>query len=233
MDVSVIVCTLNEEKRIRNCLEHLRRQSFDGSYEIILADGNSPDRTIEIARPLVDQIVVETIRRISAERQAGARIAQGDILAFTDADSSAPENWLENGLKPFRDERVVAVYGAVYFSDASPAEDRVARWTMPAFQSLFEFIGLSNPIGSNLFIRKSAMEAIGGFNTQLVTCEDLDLIKRAKTKGKIVYAPQTEMRVSARRIQKWGYLYYVYFHIGNAIRYHVFKKPKRVYEDIR
>lgn len=233
MDVSVVVCTLNEEKRIRNALEHLRAQSFSGEYEIILADGNSSDRTLEIARPFVDRLVVEQVRRISAERQAGAQIARGGILAFTDADSSAPADWLATGMKPFEDERVVAVYGAVYFNDATPEEDRLARLAMPTFQSVFEFLGLSNPIGSNLFIRKSAFDAIGGFNTQLVTCEDLDLIKRVKKKGPIRYSPKTEMHVSARRIQKWGYLYYVYFHIGNAIRYHVFNKPKRVYEDIR
>ena len=51
IDVSIVVCTLNEEKNIEGCLRALRDQKFSGNYEIILADGNSEDNTVKLAKP--------------------------------------------------------------------------------------------------------------------------------------------------------------------------------------
>ncbi len=232
--VSIIVCSLNEEKRIENCLLHLLDQDFAGGYEIILADGSSEDRTVPIAQKMGVRVVLEKRRSIAFERQAGARAAQGELLLFTDADSSASKDWVSKMVRSFeQNPRVVFVYGPVYPNDASGLDAALPRVFMPVFLSVFHWLRIDSPIGSNIGIRRSVFGKIGGFDTHLITCEDLDLAKRAKKKGLLKLDLGVPMLVSQRRIKAWGLWKYVSFHLMNGINFHLFGRARRDYEDIR
>src|SRR3989338_4867315 len=232
--VSVIVCSLNEEKLIENCLSHLQDQDFSGAYEIILADGCSEDKTVEIAKRMGVRVVLEKRRSIAFERQAGAKAAKGNFLLFTDADSSAPLNWVSNFMKAFRKYPTAAfVYGPVYPNDASGLEKSLPNIFMPVFLTVFHFLRLNSPIGSNIGIPKIIFDDVGGFDTHLITCEDLDLAKRCRKFGKVILDLNVKMFVSQRRIKAWGLWKYVTFHIFNGIGFHLFGKARRDYEDIR
>lgn len=234
VDVSVIVCTLNEEKRIGNCLKSINAQKFSGSYEVIVADGNSEDKTVEIAKSFGARTVIEKVRRISAERQAGAGIAQGKYLLFTDADAVVPENWMQENHDFFeKNKEVAGQYGSVFFSDAKETEKKLSRIMMPLFMGLMALIGMHNPIGSNIAVKKTEFEKINGFNTELVTCEDLDLFNRLKKTGKIKWNKKSVVEVSARRVKAWGYLYFIFFHLKNAVNFYFFNKASKKYENIR
>ncbi len=234
VDVSIVVCTLNEEKNIVGCLRALRAQDFKGNYEIIVADGNSEDQTRALAKPLADKIVVEKKRSIAYERQAGAREARGKIIAFTDADSKAPRDWVRKIHETFeKNTQVSLIYGPVFYSDVSANEQWISTFFMPKFLHLMSILRMHNPIGSNLAIRRDVFETIGGFDTNYITCEDLDLGKRAGKHGKLHYHKQLKHYVSARRVKKWGYLKYVGFHLMNGVGYHLTGKAARKYEDVR
>jgi len=234
MDVSVIVCTLNEEKRIGDCLKSINKQKFSGSFEVIVADGNSEDKTVEIAKSFGARIVIEKVRRIAAERDAGAKIAEGKYLLFTDADAIVPENWVQENFDFFeKNPKIVGQYGSVFFSDVSSLEKKMSRIAMPLFMSLMALIGMHNPIGSNIAARKKEFNKINGFDTELVTCEDLDLFNRIKKTGKIKWNQKSKVEVSARRVKAWGYLNYIFFHLKNAVNFYFLGKSSRKYEDIR
>ena len=234
VDVSIIIPTLNEEKNIAQCLHALRNQDFGGTYEIILADGNSEDNTIKLAKPLVDKVVVEKRRSTAFERQAGAKAAKGKIIAFTDADSKAPHDWIRNIHETFeKNPNISMVYGPVFYSDVSTQEQLLSTFFMPKFLKAMSILGMHNPIGSNIAIRKEVFEKIGGFNTDYITCEDLDLGKRARQHGKLKYVNQLHHFVSARKIRKWGYMKYVGFHLFNGVRYHLTGKAAQQYENVR
>lgn len=234
IDVSIVVCTLNEEKNIVPCLNALHDQDFAGKNEIILADGNSEDNTVKLAKPLVDKVVIEKKRSIAFERQAGANVARGKIIAFTDADSKAPRDWVRKIHETFEKNPTISmVYGPVFYSDVSENEQWLSTYFMPKFLHLMSILRMHNPIGSNLAIRREVFEKIGGFNTEYITCEDLDLGKRAGKHGALHYAKDLHHFVSARRVKKWGYLKYVGFHLYNGVRYHVTGKASRKYEDVR
>ncbi len=234
IDVSVVVCTLNEEKNIVPCLTALRNQRFSGKYEIILADGNSDDETVKRATPLVDRVVIEKVRSIASERQAGARVAKGKIIAFTDADSISPPDWVEKVWDTFeKNPSISMLYGPVFYSDVSAEEQKLSTLFMPRFLRLMSILRMHNPIGSNLAIRKEVFQKIGGFDTAYITCEDLDLGKRAQKHGRLHYAKDIHQFVSARRVKKWGYLKYVGFHLYNGVRYHLTGKASKKYEDVR
>jgi glycosyltransferase involved in cell wall biosynthesis len=234
IDVSIVVCTLNEEKNVVNCMKALRAQEFSGKYEIILADGNSEDKTVKLAKPFVDKTVIEKRRSIAFERHAGAQVARGKIIAFTDCDSETPKDWVQKIFDTFeKNPDISMIYGPVFYSDVSKKEQALASFFMPRFLRIMNVLKMDNPVGSNIAIRKEVYDAIGGFDTKYVTCEDLDLGKRAKKHGDLHYDKHLHQFVSARKVRKWGYLKYIGFHLVNGIRYHITGKAAKKYEDVR
>ena len=234
VDISVVVCTLNEEANIVSCLKALRAQDFKGTYEIVLADGNSDDNTVNLAKPFVDKIVLEKRRSIAFERAAGAKAAKGEILAFTDADSKTPKDWIRKIWETFeKNPEVSLIYGPVFYSDATEQEQFLASFFMPKFLRIMHLLNMDNPIGSNIAVRREVYEKIGGFDTRYVTCEDLDLGKRAKAHGDLHYEKYLKQFVSARRVKKWGYAKYIGFHLFNGVRFHLTGRASQKYENVR
>jgi chlorobactene glucosyltransferase len=89
--VSIIVPTFNEENNTVKCLKSLREQNYS-KFEIILSDGGSQDRTVELAKPFADQIIIEQkVPEGWIGKNRGCHLgfmkAKGDILLFTDADT--------------------------------------------------------------------------------------------------------------------------------------------------
>ena len=85
--ISFVIPALNEESVIEKTLQWI--VSYSGDKEIILSDGNSRDKTLEIVRKFTDKIVVyDKPRRqtIGMARNMGAAMAQGDFVVFVDAD---------------------------------------------------------------------------------------------------------------------------------------------------
>ena len=92
-DISIIVPALNEEGNVEGALAALAPLRTSRA-EVILADGGSTDRTVELARPLCDRLVVAPRGR-AAQMNAGAEVASGDILLFLHLDTSLPVDALE------------------------------------------------------------------------------------------------------------------------------------------
>jgi len=106
--ISVIIPALNEEKRIEQCLQSLKNQSY-GDFEIIVVDGGSRDGTVEITRRYA-KVIKQKSRTIGGARREGAMVAKGDILAFTDADTILDCNWLSSIEKDMKKFGSVPIY---------------------------------------------------------------------------------------------------------------------------
>src|SRR6476660_906053 len=87
--VSIIIPTLNEEKALPATLHHVRRQA--GSYEVIVVDGGSVDRTREIAENEPRVRFVMAPRGRASQMNAGAQQATGEWLLFLHADTILPD----------------------------------------------------------------------------------------------------------------------------------------------
>jgi cellulose synthase/poly-beta-1,6-N-acetylglucosamine synthase-like glycosyltransferase len=253
--VSIVVPTYNEEKYIRECLSHMHNQDLDDfvldlgegaekergrgeklgspSFEIILGDGYSTDKTVQFAKKYADKIIFEEKRTIAAGRQAAAEAAKGKILVFTDADDRPDIDWLKNLLKPFSDPKIVGTYGNTIPYDGTKWDKFIAETFLDSYYKFMAFIGRPSGAGSNLAVRKDAFDKIGGFNTDLVTAEDIDLQIRLTKLGKIVYVPKAEMRVSLRRVKKWGFAKWFVYHTINTFIIHLLKKAQKEYEPVR
>ena len=88
--ISVIIPVLNEEKIIADMLNQVLQQN--GSYEVIVVDGNSSDRTVEIVSSFADVRLVRSETGRARQMNAGAQVAKGDWLCFLHADTALPAN---------------------------------------------------------------------------------------------------------------------------------------------
>lgn len=230
--ISIVIPTLNEEKHIANLLKSLRNQTYKGQIEIIVADGNSEDKTREIAKEYADKVIIETIRNAAAERQAGSKHAEGEILLFIDADSEADVNWVKEMVSCFDDPKVVTAGGKV-----EPLEkDFLIKlgskfWSPAVYFSLFFKSPLAS--GQNLAIRKDIFDKIGGFKIDKKTGEDTILVKMSLEYGKYKYNSKAKVFSSIRRIKNMGKLKYLNFHIKNYFNTQLFNKSSEEYDPIR
>ncbi len=186
---SVIVPALNEERVIGECLEALcRRQLPPGSFEVVLADNGSTDATVPIARSFEGRLALRVIERkgvhISALRNAGAAAAQGEFLAFLDADCIPRPNWLAEAL-PLLEAEPNRIIGAFY-SIPEPST-WVARAWYGDLRTLKQGPVMYVPAGSLLTSREAFVRA-GGFDEALATSEDCEFCQRAAARGLPVLA---------------------------------------------
>lgn len=91
LTLSVVVPVLNEAAGIRAALEALQPLRSRG-HEVIVVDGGSSDRTVELAQGLCDR-VLRSPRGRALQMNAGARVANGDLLLFLHADTRLPTDF--------------------------------------------------------------------------------------------------------------------------------------------
>ena len=110
--VSVIVPVLNREKFIGKCIESLLELDYP-SYEIIVIDNKSTDRTMEIISKYPIKVFENEQRGSYVTRNKGVDNAKGDIIAFTDSDCVVDKNWLKNLVRNYTDDKIGGVCGEI------------------------------------------------------------------------------------------------------------------------
>ncbi|HDR72679.1 MAG TPA: glycosyltransferase [Methanoculleus sp.] len=205
--ISVIVPTYNEEENIERCLASLSTQTLPReTYEIIVVDGNSQDRTRELAEPYADRVVIQTSEKVGGARNDGAKLARGTIIATTDADCIIPENWLEEIQRSFsRDEGIVQLYGYV-----SPIEPGLNHQLSLHFANLFSRVGyltgtMYYTLGCNTAFDREAFFAAGMYRC-IDAGDDLEIARRMKQLGRVVLNPAMKVGFSMRRYEQFGTL---------------------------
>jgi glycosyltransferase involved in cell wall biosynthesis len=182
--VSVIIPARNEEAMIGRCLSSLVGSCYpvDG-FEVVLVDNGSTDRTLEIAHTFSTQLRLTVLQHpgvnISTLRNLGVAAAQGEILAFLDADCSVPTNWIDNAILYMASESDGVIGGDYDIPEDSTWVARV--WFQEGYAPR-EGDATFVPSG-NMLMRRSTFLRIGGFNENLKTSEDCELCFRAKAAG--------------------------------------------------
>ena len=91
--ISVVVCTLNEEKRLEDCLKNILSNVHE---ELIVVDGGSQDRTVEIARRYGARVIESSNSNLTRDRQVGIDSASYAYIAMIDADHRLGSNDLQS-----------------------------------------------------------------------------------------------------------------------------------------
>jgi O-antigen biosynthesis protein len=183
--VSVVVCTHNGERTLGECLAGVNALAYPDFETIVVCDG-STDRSAAIAREH-GAVVVETDHLgLSNARNAGLARASGEIVAFLDDDAYPDADWLHHIAAGLRDPRYVGVGGPnIPPEDESPVAGCVAAAPGGPIHVLISDREAEHLPGCNMAFRRSALEAIGGFDERFRTAgDDVDVCWRLQKAGR-------------------------------------------------
>lgn len=233
LDVSVIIPTLNEEKYLPKCLRSLADQNGDVPFEVIVVDGGSTDKTVEIAKQYADRVFVRARKPVGAARNTGAEQAAGEILAFIDADTYASANWLATIARGFKDKEVVGVTGPTLPYEGNIIDTVTYRlWTI-YFQRILLSVGMPHVIGFNCAYRRDLFLHVGGFDENTVMSEDIRLALKMRQRGRITFEKEMFALTSPRRFRKFGHAYIAGLYLVNGFSTLLLNRSSRNYPPVR
>ena len=181
--LSVVVPAYNAAGTIGDCLAALRRQSYDGTFEIIVVDDGSTDDTTALARAAGATVITIGHGRAAAARNAGLRVARGDIVCFTDADCAPLPNWLYEVSAPLADPTVVGCKGTY----ATRQRALVARFVQLEYEDKYDHLRPQPTIDFidtySCAYRRAVLLANGGFDERIQYVEDQELSFRLAAQG--------------------------------------------------
>lgn len=223
--LSIIIPTLREEKFLERTLENLKPLSIP--HEIIITDGGSEDRTVEIARRYTDKIVIwdKPHRQTFGEaKNTGAAIASGDFLVFIDSDVliPSPQSFFEELLSVFeKNEKLVAsTVPLLPWPENRSLVDALfcapLNWFYVISNNIFHS---GNSSGEFQMVRAEAFRALGGFSEKLIAGEDNELFRSLARHGRTLSYHKLCVRHSLRRPHKLGWFttYWIWIRSGISV----------------
>ncbi|HZZ91945.1 MAG TPA: glycosyltransferase family A protein [Usitatibacter sp.] len=196
--VSVVVPTYRRPEMLERCLEALVAQRFPAeSFEIVVADDGPDERTRRLVRewalrtrgaPEIRYVPVTTTQGPAGARNRGWEAADSPIIAFTDDDTLPQPDWLVEGYRVIlASPRFLAATGRVVVplpKDRAPTD----------YERDLARLGTAEFVTANCFVRRSALEAIGGFDERFTSAwredSDLQFTLMRSLPGEIVKAPR-------------------------------------------
>jgi len=227
--ISVIIPTLDEEASIARAIRSCREA---GPCEVIVVDGGSGDRTVEIARARADAVIAAPRGR-AAQMNAGAAVARGEVLLFLHADTLLPGGASPAVLAALLDPMVVGGAFRVRLA-ASPGAGRYVR---AALGITGRMIGARAAVSRSysgdqaIFVRAEAFRAVGGY-PEIPLMEDVELSRGMRRAGRTALLP-LRVESSGRRWEAWGALRTVLFMWGLRLGHLLGRTPSRSAEAYR
>jgi glycosyltransferase involved in cell wall biosynthesis len=204
MKVSIIIPALNEEAMLKRLLECIKTQDFD-SYEVIVADARSKDKTRKVAAKYGCRVVDGGLPAVG--RNAGAAVAQGEFLFFLDADVVLPQRFIRNVYNEMQDR-----YIDLATCEIRPLSDYRLDRILHRMMNLAVLLNLRidpKAFGFCIFVTKRLFNLVGGFDETIYVAEDNDFVKRASEKSWLRYLSSAYIMASIRRFEKEGRLAYM------------------------
>jgi rSAM/selenodomain-associated transferase 2 len=193
--ISIVIPVLNEATILKTFLEFLQplRQR---DCELLVVDGGSIDASLEIAAPLVDQVVTSHQGR-AVQMNAGARVAQGDILWFLHSDCSPPPE--ADGLIRSALTDPNSAWGR--FDVSLSGRHSLLRCVETFMNWRSRLTGIATG-DQGIFVRRDVFERLGGY-PDIPLMEDIALSRALKRISRPVCLSQ-RLHSSSRRWEKHG-----------------------------
>jgi GT2 family glycosyltransferase len=204
--VSVVMPTYKRPTLLARCLDALGQQTLaQAQFEVIVVDdGRDADTraavaTFAQAHPDLHVVCIEPAgtRGPAAARNRGWQIAVAEVIAFTDDDTIPAPDWLEAGLRVLHARpHAVAVAGAIEVPTSGQPTD---------YERSIKLLEQAGFVTANCFVRREALEAIGGFDERFTRAwrEDTDLFFSLRSAGPVVHA-RDPVVVHPVRVPRWG-----------------------------
>jgi glycosyltransferase involved in cell wall biosynthesis len=182
MTLSIIICSYNRASYISDALTSLYGQSSGlDDFEVIIVDNNSIDNTKEVYAQWRQTntngqftFISETKQGASFARNTGAAIAKGEWVCFMDDDAVATTDYVKNIIKHIQDQPFIVGFGGRIIPKYIPAEPKWMSYYVSSLVGNFDYASTAcafengkYPLESNMIVKKSVYDQIGGFNVNL------------------------------------------------------------------
>lgn len=228
-EISAIICTHNREEYLGAAIDSVLQQDFY-SYEVVVVDNASSDRTREIvaerlSHPRLNYVYEPTLG-LSMARNTGAKEALAPILAYIDDDAVAGPLWLKTIYEAFQSNEKLAIAGGKV-TLLWPERLIMPKWLSSELEANLGAYNLGEaviyidrpsltPRGVNYSIRRTFLEQVGGFNVNLgrigknlLSNEELYMTQLALQEGWLVaYLPDAIVahHVAIERLERRWFL---------------------------
>lgn len=225
MTISVIIPAYNEEVYLPKTLNSLKKLNRQPD-EIIVVNGSSEDKTSTTARQMGAKVLLVPHRGIGFARQQGLTQARGDVIAFTDADTIVPPDWLDKIITTLEKPGVVGVFGTFRVPDGWWVYRYYVNYFQPSLNQIYFWLGIPMAPGQNLAFWREKAIAAGGFPIDFKIAEDIEIVRRLMRLGKVVFRQDLIVTSSGRRGNEgigalWrifkAFYYYFFFRQANRI----------------
>ena len=225
--IDVVVSTLDEEAYVARCLEHALAQDYPHELvTVILVDGGSRDRTVELARGLAArdprlQVIADSRRRSLPEAMnVGIAAGSGELVAKVDAHGYPAHDFLARAVEAFRQAGAdLACVGG------RPEQTGETPWGAAAALARMSRFGVGGSVYAGTterevvdtvqcgVYRRAALERVGGFDPAMVYGEDDELNWRLGSAGyrilldssiRFVYVARSSWRGLFRQYRNYG-----------------------------
>lgn len=187
--VSVLIPAHNEESFIAKCIASVFSTGWPAErLEILVIDHQSTDTTAAAARAAGAQVIsAERGKKIGAVRNVGLAAAQGEFVAFVDADCTVPRTWLSSAIDILvSDERVGAVGGGPALAPVDGTwVERCLAPTKGQPGTVRQAITL---VTYSFIARTKLLRDLGSFNETILSGEDDDMSNRIRKQGLVLIA---------------------------------------------
>lgn len=227
--ISFIIPALNEERYIGSSVGQFAQLEGSVPFEVIVADGGSTDKTVDIAKQLGAGVYTDTGRRktIASGRNLGARFATGELLVFCDADTQIEDvaRFTTRVLDVFRDSSVVgAVPRLAVFREERTWSDWLFSGLLNGCIRVLFFLRWPFAGGQCQVVRRTCFQAVRGYNRHQVHGEDSALFKKLVRIGRIRFLSDLTVFESPRRYRKFGYINLIRTGLYSILGQMIFKR---------
>lgn len=197
--ISVVIPLYNKEKQIACTLQSVFEQTFQ-NFEIVIVDDGSTDNSVEEVEKFDDsriRLIHQTNAGVSAARNRGIEEASGELIAFLDADDVWMPEYLATQYGLYQKYPECSVYACNYeFRDSEGKVTPTIIRKLPfegedgVLSNYFEVASCSHPpiCSISIMVKKTAIQAIGGFPLGIKSGEDLLTWARLAVSGVIAYS---------------------------------------------
>jgi glycosyltransferase involved in cell wall biosynthesis len=225
---SVIIPTLNEEKFLPKLLDSLTAQS-KRSFEVIVVDGSSKDKTQQIAKSYAKKLplrlVVSPVASLPLQRNLGAKAAKGEWLAFVDADSILLPYFIERSLVYIADTKP-KLFSTWAMPDSAVINDAILTLLTNVFWEATVLLKRPVAPGPLTVVRNDLFHDVGGYDESHAFNEDVDLGLRLAKNGAILSMIRETLYVwSMRRIRRESKMKIANQYVMSLLPILLFKRP--------
>lgn len=180
MDVSILICTWNNDKRLDKTLEYIcgMRVSKEIEWEVVAVDNNSTDSTKEVIQSfdnlLPIKYVYEPVQGLARAHNAGLDVVKGDLILFTDDDVEPSQKWLMAYWEAYQDRKEGYYFGGAIESEyeGKPPDEDLMRVAFPSVAGLdlgltAHEVSAARFIGPNWACPSKYLEQAGEFDEKL------------------------------------------------------------------